>query len=230
MATNADDIEESEITKVEETSEVTQSNEEEITEQSEESETLTTVPAKPEKDLDWYKKAYDESTAEGLRQKARADALEAAKTSAPPVITVQAEEGETLTPEQLYIRGKQKEETDAAFGEVRKNFPQVNDPEEYKRFVATAQIFGKAISESEGRFPSPTELYRKTVIDLGWADESQERLGAALKDGAASPRISSGGAKTQTSKVTDAMIIANRKWYPDKTDAEIREELEPHVQ
>lgn len=198
--------------------------------QTESEETLTTVPAEPEHDLEWYQKAYPESTKEALRLKKENDELKTQATPAPPVIAI-PEENATLTPEQLYIRGKQKEETDAAFAEVRQNFPQVNDPEEYKRFVATAQIFGKAISEAEGRFPSPIELYRKTVIDLGWADDSQEKLGAALKAGAASPRVTSGGAKgVPTSKVTDAMIVANRRWYPNKTDAEIREELEPHIQ
>lgn len=168
--------------------------------------------------------AYQESTKEALRLKALND-----KVPEPPAL-----EGEevTLTPEQLYIRQKQDEEIANAFAEVTKNYPQVSDPEEYKKFTAMASTFGRTILDAEKRLATPKELYDKTVIALGWtADDSKDKLGAALKDGASSPRISSGGAKgTPTSKVTDAMIIANRKMYPNKTDAEIREELEPHVQ
>lgn len=196
-----------------------------------EPDTTLTTPPETEKDLAWYQKAYPESTKEALRLKQENDELKASQVPPPVIESQKTEDGAALTIEQLYIRGKQKEETDAAFAEIRKNYPQVNDPEEYKRFVATAQVFGRAISDGEGRFPSPAELYRKTVIDLGWTDDSSDRLGAALKDGASSPRVPSGTAQpAPTSKVTDAMMAANRRWYPDKSDAEIREELEPHVQ
>lgn len=184
--------------------------------------TLTTQPPE-DHDLDWYKKAYEESTKEALRLKALTEVPEPPKVEVP--------EG-TLTPEQLYIKQKQDEEIANAFAEVTTNYSQVKDPEEYKKFTAMANTFGKTILDAEGRLATPKELYSKTVIALGWtADDSKEKLGAALKDSAGSPRISSGaGQSNTTSKVTDAMIIANRKMYPGKTDAEIREELEPYIQ
>lgn len=185
--------------------------------------TLTTEPQEPEHDLAWYKKAYDESTKEAMRLKGLAD-----KIPAPPATPVP--EG-TFTPEQLYIKQKQDEEIATAFAEITKNYSQVTDPEEYKKFTSMANTFGKTILDAEGRLATPAELYSKTVIALGWTDDSKEKLGAALKDGAGSPRISSGaGQSGQTSKVTDAMIAANRKMYPGKSDTEIREELEPYIQ
>lgn len=187
--------------------------------------TLITEPQE-EHDLDWYKKAYDNSTKEALRLKGELDKA----TPEPPVTSVP--EGSTLTPDQLYIKQKQDEEIATAFADVTKNYSQVKDPEEYKKFTAMANTFGKAILDAEGRLATPKELYSKTVIALGWTiDDSKEQLGAALKDGAGSPRISSGaGQGPDTSKVTPAMISANRKMYPGKTDAQIREELEDYVQ
>lgn len=188
-------------------------------------ETLTTPP-EPEHDLAWYRKAYKESTDEAMRLKAELD-----KAPPPPAPVIDSQDKVALTPEQLYIKQKQDEEINIAFAETVTAYPQVKDPEEYKKFTAMANTFGRTILDAEGRLATPKELYAKTAIALGWTDDSAEKLGAALKDGASSPRVSSGGASApQTSKVTDAMIRANRRWYPAKTDAEIREELEPHVQ
>lgn len=181
-----------------------------------------TTPQEPEKDLDWYKKAYSESTAEALRLKAELEK--------PPEPVTEPTDETPLTPEQLYIRQKQDEEISTAFADIATSYPQVKDPEEYKKFTTMANTFGRTILDAEKRMATPKELYAKTAIALGWADNS-EKLGAALKDSAGTPRVSSGGAKApQTSKVTDKMISVNRRWYPNKTDAEIREELEPHVQ
>lgn len=240
MATNADDEEVKEETldtsaedlrKAKEESETntdtSSASEEETTkveesqEESKDDSTLTTT-SESEHDLDWYKKAYEESTKEALRLKALAD------NPPPPVIETPKTD---LTASELYIKQKQDEEIATAFADVTEKYPQVKDPEEYKKFTDMANTFGKTILDAQGRLATPAELYSKTVIALGWTDDSKEKLGAALKDGAGSPRISSGaGQGPQTSKVTDAMILANRKMYPGKTDAEIREELEPHVQ
>lgn len=185
---------------------------------------LTTQPQEPEKDLEWYKKAYDESTKEALRLKVLADAKPPEVPESPALAT--------LTPEQLYIKQKQDEEIANAFSEITKNYPQVSEPDEYKKFTSMATTFGKTILDAEGRLATPAELYSKTVIALGWtSDDNREKLGAALREGAGSPRVSSGSTQPRTqSKVTDEMILANRKMYPGKSDSQIREELEPHVQ
>lgn len=217
-----------------ETEELEQSEEgaqsEESQEESTDESNLTTESSEPEHDLDWYKKAYEESTSEALKLKKERDEL---KTSPPPPVIDSQEvtEGVTLTASELYIKQKQDEEIATAFSEVTKNYPQVKDSEEYKKFTAMANTFGKTILDAEKRLATPAELYAKTVIALGWtADDTQEKLGAALKDGASSQKVSSGaGQGSSTSKVTDAMIVANRKMYPGKSDTELREELEPYT-
>lgn len=183
----------------------------------------STTPQQPEKDLDWYKKAYEESTKEALRLKAIADA----KPPETPAV-------ETPTPSglELYVKQQQDKEIADAFAEITKNYPQASEPAEYEKFTKMANTFGKTILDAENRLATPAELYSKTVIALGWtADDDKDRLNSALKGSASAPRVSSGGASApSSSKVTDAMIIANRKMYPGKSDSEIREELEPHVQ
>lgn len=177
----------------------------------------------PQEYLANLEKSYSESTKEALRLK---DLVP--KPTAPESVKTD----EVLTPEQLYIRQKQDEEIGEAFSEIQKDYPQVKDKVEYDRFTAMAQTVGKNITDAEKRLPPPKEVYAKTVVLLGWTQgDSQEKLGAAMKDGAASPKISSGASRpAPKSKVTDKMVAYNRRWYPGKTDAEIREELEPHVQ
>lgn len=215
-----------EVTKTDETPEVTDPAE------TVEPETTFTklVPSIAGDNLEDHAKklaeAYQASTAEALRLKAELEKGQAPAAETPVTPTT------TLTPEQLYINTKIKEESDAAYAELAKNYPQATDAEEYKKFTHNAQILGKTITEAEGRLPSPKELYAKTAVLLGWtAQDNAEKLAAAVKDGASSPQVSSGApAPTPKSKVTDAMIIANRKMYPGKTDAEIREELEPYIE
>lgn len=187
-----------------------------------------TTETQEEHDLDWYKKAYAESTKEALRLKGLAEAV----PEAPKVDTPVETDGIVLTPEQLYIRQKQDEETNEAFTKIQTDYPQVKDKPDYDKFVNMARTVIKNIVDAEKRLPAPKEVYAKTVVLLGWtADDNKEKLGAALKDGASSPRVSSGASQSPTtSKVTDQMIVANRKMYPGKTDSEIREELEPYVQ
>lgn len=252
MATNAETVEETvnveedlrkakeeaEATKVEESPEPAPNDKDaQSTEASEEEEapaepdsTLTTEqPTDSDKDIEWYKKAYGESTAEALRLKKE---LDSKVTPPQPVTTPVATDEVQLTPEQLYIKQKQDEEIADAFATITKNYPQVADPAEYKKFTDMAQVFGRTILDAEKRLATPKELYTKTVIALGWTqDDSAEKLGAALKDGAASPRVSSGSpSPKKASKVSDAQLAFNRKVYPGKTDAEIREELEPYIQ
>lgn len=172
-------------------------------------------------------KAYQESTAEALRLVKENRDLKTAK-----VVTETATDQVTLTPEQLYIKQKQDEEIADAFKPIRENYPQVLDEKGYEQFTTMANTLGRTILDAEGRLPSAKELYQKTVMVLGWTqDDSKEKLNVALKDGAATTKTSSTNASGKPrSRVTDEMIIANRKMYPGKTDAQIREELEPHVQ
>lgn len=191
----------------------------------EESPTLTTeVP--PEHDLEWYKTAYEQSTKEGLRLKGELD-----KKVEPPAVSVTPESDDSvLTPEQLYVKQMLIKESDDAFSEVLRRYPQVKDPDTYKRFSETAKIVSKTIVDVEKRLPFAKELYAKTAVIMGLQADNSDELGAALKDGASSPRTaSSAPGPAPKSKVTEEMIATNLKMYPNKTRAEIIEELEPHI-
>lgn len=236
MATNADDTadldaeedlkqaKESDTTKVEEEAqEVTNDDQSKDESQDSDLTTESSESSDDDHDKEWYKKAYQESTKEALRLKALAD------NPPPPQELRQSDDIDNLTPEQLYIRQKQDEEIAEAFARVQEDYPQVKDESDYKRFTNMAQSVGKNIKDAEKRLAPPREVYAKTITMLGWdRDDSKEKLGAALKEGATSTRTGVASSPPK-SKVSDAMIAANLKMFPDKTRAEIIKELEPHI-
>lgn len=173
--------------------------------------------------------AYKQSTAEALRLKALADKA-----------TKDSDSGETdeaevdLTdPVSLFMKQKMDEEITVAFGEFSKHFPQVQDPNEYNKFTQEVATLSQTILNSQKRLASPKELYSKAAVILGWEPDNKvtdkDKLGNALKNSAAISKTNSATKKSGKSKVTDQMVAANRLMYPDKTDAQIREELEPYV-
>lgn len=142
---------------------------------------------------------------------------------------------DTSDPISLYMKQKMDEEITNAYGEFSKHYSQVNDQGEYAKFTRTVATLSNTILQSEKRLAPPKELYSKAAVILGWEPEgkvdSKDKLGNALKDRAAVSKTSTAATKkVSKSKVTDAMVAANRLMYPDKTDAQIREELEPYVQ
>lgn len=178
-----------------------------------------TLTTEPEKDLDWYKKAYENSTTEALRLKGELD--KKVEAPLPPV------DG-TMTTEQLYIRTQLIKESDEAFKAILAKYPGVNDVRD--NFKTTSEQLTKVIVDTEKRFPQAMELYEKTAIILGLQPDNSEALGAAIKTGAETPRTSSGPATPpQKSKVTEEMIAMNLKMYPKKSREEIIAELEPHI-
>lgn len=203
-------------------------NAEETEEAKEEPKPEATLTTEPEHDLDWYKKAYEESTKEGLRLKGELD--KKVETPPPPTVITPPATDEVLTPEQLYIRQKQNEEITAAFSEITAKYPALKEPGTYDSFVAQANLVGRVIVEGEKRYPSPTELYEKTAVILGLTPDNSEAIGTALKDSAGAPRTASSiPGPAPKSKVTEEMIAMNLKMYPDKSRQQIIEELEPHI-
>lgn len=209
----------------EETAQVTNTETAEVKEEAK-AEPETTLTKEPEHDLDWYKKAYEESTKEGLRLKGELDK----KVELPPPEVLTPPADKVLTPEQLYIRQKQNEEITEAFSEITVKYPTLKEKDVYDKFTAEANLVGRVIVESEKRYPSPKELYEKTAVILGLSPDNSEAVGAALKDNAATPKTSSAPASpSPATKVTEDMISTNLKMYPNKTRQEIIEELEPHI-
>jgi hypothetical protein len=196
--------------------------EETATDGEEKSDPPLTTEVPSEHDLEWYKTAYEQSTKEALRLKGELD------KKAPPVAPVT--EVDNPTPEQMYLRTKIAEETQAAFKPYLEQYSQLSNDDSYKEFVAESELLGRVFVEKNKRLPTPSELYSKTVASLGWKPDTSDELGAALKDGAASARTPSAPpTPAPKSKVTDEMIAVNQKMYPNKTRAEIIEELEPHI-
>ncbi len=179
--------------------------------------------------------AYSNSTAEALRLKHE---LDGKQTDSEKVGDDAEEEKQVSDPVLLYARQKMDEEIASAFQEFSKHYPQVNDQAEYNKFTEEVATLSQTIMNRQKRMASPKELYSKAAVILGWEPDestsvptSKDRLKVALKDSAASSKTSSTGkGAAKKSKVTDEMVRANRLMYPDKTDAQIREELEPYVQ
>jgi len=172
--------------------------------------------------------AYKNSTAEALRLKG---------LSTPPPTAPAVEEPDTFVdtsnPLSLYAQQKMDQEIADAYNDFKKVYNQTEDEEKYKQFTNTVAGLSRVILETEKRMASPSELYRKAAITLGWKETSEpddkEKLGMAIKQTGAASKSSPATKVAPRSKVTDEMIAVNRKMYPGKTDAEIRKELEPFI-
>jgi len=164
--------------------------------------------------------AYDNSTAEFQKLKLQSKPEE-------------KEEVDTSDPVALYMRQKMDEEIASAFDGFLKDYPQVKEETNYDKFTKEVDTLSRTILASQGRLAPPAELYAKAAVILEWEKnqpDDSDKLGAKLKDDAAVTKTNSLTRQTARSKVTDKMIVVNRKMYPDKTDAQIRQELEEYIQ
>ncbi len=170
--------------------------------------------------------AYRNSSSEALRLKKLTE--EATKDDEA------TEEVDLSNPISLYMKQKMDEEITTAFDDFKKSYPTVNDPNEYSRFTQEVAVLSQTILASQKRLAPPKELYAKAAVILGWDAEDKvndkEKLDAAVKDRAATSKTASATkTKAKQSKVTDTQVLLFKKLNPmsTKTDAEIREELEP---
>ncbi len=162
--------------------------------------------------------AYQNSTAEAMRLKQSVEDVE---------------EPDLSDPISLYMKQKMDEEITVAFSDFKQKHPQVSDPTEYNKFTQTVGVLSSTILQSEKRMAPPKELYSKAAVILGWGlEETDDDLSTAIKDrAAASKTTSSTKPRPKQSKVTDAQVILYKKLNPlvEKTDSEIRQELEPYT-
>lgn len=178
-------------------------------------------------------KAYQNSTAEALRLKGLVDAGPTKET----VSETSTESAiDTSDPIALYMKQKMDEEITEDFTNFQKIYPQAKEGTvEYPQFVREVATLSETIRNSQKRIASPKELYSKAAVILGWEPQdkvtAKDKLGQAIKNNASISKTTSGPTKSKgkPSKVTDAMVAASRLMYPDKSDKEIREELEPYV-
>jgi len=138
-----------------------------------------------------------------------------------------------IDPNLLYAQRLVNQDVEKTFAEFKKSYPQTDDPIEYQKFQdEAAALQGYYLSRNQILIGS--ELYTRVASNLGWqsvADKPDDKtkLGVALKNKAAITKTSSAVKQVKKSKVTDQMLAVNRLMYPNKTDAEIIAELEPHV-
>ena len=171
--------------------------------------------------------AYQASTTEALRLKGLADAAQIEDT------TWEGEEIDLSDPLRLYAKQKMDEDISRAFGEFSKEYPQIQDQGEYNKFTVEVATLSGTIMNSQKRLASPEELYSKAAVILGWtkdsATDSKDKLNIALKDKAATSKTTSATSNAPKSKVTPQMIEVNKLMYPNKSEDQIRKELEPFV-
>lgn len=179
--------------------------------------------------------AYKNSSSEALRLKGE---LDATKVVPPPTqVDAPASDDVVVSPVELYVQQQIDTQVREAFTVIQTDYPQVNDPAEYQRFTNEVATFSTAILGSQKRLASPAELYTKAAISLGWEKQNappddKDKLGMALKDGAAASKPTSASIKPKATgpKVSEEQLKLNRKMYPGKTDQEIIEELTPYIQ
>lgn len=176
----------------------------------------------PEEYAKNLEKAYENSTAEFQRLRTEV-----------PEDKPEGEPIETSNVAELYAKQKMDEEIQTAWSDFSKKYSQaVPGTPEYTQFTNEVSILSNTILQSQKRLASPQELYQKAAVILGWEPSvptEGDKLKIALKDSASSSKTPQSAKKKSQSKVTDSMISVNRKMYPGKSDAEIREELEPYI-
>lgn len=140
---------------------------------------------------------------------------------------------DVLNPMETYFRQEMEKQGVEAITKLKEQYSEVDDPVEYGRFVAEVKTLGETIWSGQKRLASPEELYTKAAVILGWKPADKvgkgDKLKVAIKERGTTTKTSSSTKKAPKSKVTDEMIRVNRIMYPNKTDDEIRTELEPHV-
>lgn len=149
-----------------------------------------------------------------------------------------SEDGEAPTWYELRETQRLQDEAETAYADLTKpeNYPILADQTspEYAQFTKEVDSLSRTILASQGRLALPAELYRKAalIMDLQKSSEpsEDEKLGMAVKDGAAVSKTNSISKSAPKSKVTDQDITFFRKLNPtsELSDTEIRKELEPH--
>lgn len=179
--------------------------------------------------------ALNNSTSEAMRLKSIVDSTTSGAPKTEPDTEEEPVDLDNIDPVNLYAKQQMDKDISKAYSAFRKDYSQVEDFDNYQKFTKTVGILSRAILESEGRLAAPDELYSMAATTLKWQKTSEpsekEKLGMTLKNTSASSRTttSPGSKPPVKSKVTQAMIDANKKMYPGKTDDEIRKELEPYI-
>lgn len=177
----------------------------------------------PEEAFENLKTAYQNSTAEALKWKRKAEGKD--------TTTKQSSKEEAAIDSPILRQAERREleamnkEYDGFLG----RYPSAHEPGNAEKLEKRVQSISKAIQEDENREPAFTEVLGLAAASLGWKEDTSGKVAAAMKDAASSSTKSSSPKATSKSKVTPAQIKAAKKFMPGKSDAEIAKELEPYA-
>jgi hypothetical protein len=167
----------------------------------------------PEEYARSLEEAYKNSSSEAIRLK-----QELETKPEPPETDV------STHPAVQYAESMMQNEVNSAFEKFSGDYPQVRDMDTFEKFRKAVGGVSDAFRQAEGRTPTFEEAYYKTAELLGW--QKEDKLGAAAKGAAASPKTNSATKSAPKSTVTDKQLEVGRHMFPGKTDSEIRKELE----
>lgn len=165
--------------------------------------------------------AYKNSTTEALRLKGVAEGR----------VEETSEETGPIDPRLLYIDRIVNQDIKKTYEVFRKEYPQVDDPEQYQKFVTEVSDLSTFYQEKKGVALTAEEVYPRAAANLGWEPSNKvddgDKLAVALKDKAAAGKTVSATKPKIKSTVTDGEIaVAKQMWGAGMSDSKIREELE----
>jgi hypothetical protein len=228
-----DESEETSEEETQEDAEATGEEDEQTDDQTAEEEQSESTFTKPDK-FKWVKgdtpqefadnlmAAYENSTSEALKWKKIAQDSKTSEEST----------NKPVDPALAYARQLMQTSIDTDIQDFSKEYSQMQDETQVAKIQGYVGVVSEAIQRAEdGRIPSMKECLEKSAVILGWQKtDKQEQVGAAVKNGAATTKTNSATKQTPQSKVSDKQVLVARKtWGANKSDAEIRKELEIYV-
>lgn len=170
----------------------------------------------PEEYARSLEQAYSNSTKEALKWKNLYEGKETDEPADNHPILEQAKRREEMAMQKEYEQFTDK-------------YPQMSSPDNASKLEKRVLTISKAIQEDEKREPSFAEVLTLAATSFGWKPDNSEQVAAAAKDVASSSARTEPPKATPKSKISKEMIETAKKYFPNKSEAELIKELEPHV-
>lgn len=195
----------------------------------------------PEQWTEELKTAYGSSTEEALRQKKRADDLEAVVEEAKRIIANQGQSSDTAGtsatldldnhPIMQYAKTLQERDMINAWGEFTKKYPQATEADSFSKIEKASAGASQAFIALNNRQPTYQELFEETAALLRWQPADQRaRKDAAIKEAVSSGAVTGTTAPTgKRSPITEEQMRVARRLFPNQTDEEISKDLVNYI-
>jgi len=121
-----------------------------------------------------------------------------------------------------------REQMTASFEPFKQRYPQVLEPDNFKKFTAASDGVNQTLSAALGRKPKWSELFDGVAGVLGWQPlKDTSKRDNAIKENAAGTRAKGSvtPAPVKKSKVSDAQVDAYMKMFTSKTREEAIKDL-----